>query len=197
MSKKQAQISQFSEERFEPQTLYLQKPKDFEGLIAGFKEIRAISYVASPSLLLSIFEKYKFDYMQLLVGENISIKHYKKDLENKQISLIQKLMHLVKEQKLTVLFPKGKTIHSRFYILSNNDMHRVIVGSANFSEPAAKASKQHNYVVYWDLKSTDMLLEKFVQDYKAHLKNSRLFLEDLIKLTETRKTSRRLNVAVL
>ena len=39
--------------------------------------------------------------------------------ENKQISLIQKLMHLVKEQKLTVFFPRGKTIHSKFYILKN------------------------------------------------------------------------------
>ncbi len=186
MSKKQVQLSLFPQEGPEPQTLYLQKPKDFEGLISGFKEIKAISYVASPSLVLSIFEKYKFEHMQLLVGENISVKHYKKDLENKQISLIQKLMHLVKEQKLTVLFPKGKTIHSKFYILSNKDMHRVIVGSANFSEPAAKASKQHNYVVYWDLKSKDVLLEKFIQDYKAHLKNSRLFLDDLIKLAETK-----------
>lgn len=186
MSKKQVQLSLFPQEGPEPQTLYLQKPKDFEGLISGFKEIKAISYVASPSLVLSIFEKYKFEHMQLLVGENISVKHYKKDLENKQISLIQKLMHLVQEQKLTVLFPKGKTIHSKFYILSNNDMHRVIVGSANFSEPAAKALKQHNYVVYWDLKSNDVLLERFVQDYKAHLKNSRLFLDDLIKLAETK-----------
>jgi len=186
MSKKQTRTSQSSKERFEPQTLYLQKPKDFEGLITGFKEIRAVSYVASPSLVLSIFEKYNFEYMQLLVGENISVKHYKKDLENKQISLIQKLMHLVKEQKLTVFFPRGKTIHSKFYILSNEDMHRVIVGSANFSEPAAKATRQHNYVVYWDLKGTDPLLEKFVQDYKEHLKNSRLFLDDLIKLAENR-----------
>ncbi len=187
MSKKQAQLSLFPEEgSSKPQTLYLQKPNDFEGLISGFKEIRAISYVASPSLVLSIFERYKFEYMQLLVGENISIKHYKKYLENKQISLIQRLMHLIKEQKLSVLFPKGKTIHSKFYILSSKDKHRVIVGSANFSEPAAKASKQHNYVVYWDLGSTDALLERFIQDYKAHLKNSRLFLDDLIKLTETR-----------
>jgi len=64
--------------------------------------------VASPSLVLSIFEKYNFEYMQLLLGENISVKHYKKDLENKQISLIQKLMHLVKEQKMTIFFPRGK-----------------------------------------------------------------------------------------
>jgi|GEM_PF-736837 len=186
MTKKQARPSQFPREGAQPQTLYLQKPKDFEGLISGYKEIRAVSYVASPTLVLSIFEKFQFEYMQLLVGENISVKHYKKDLENKQISLIQKLMHLVKEHKLTVFFPRGKTIHSKFYILKNEDMHRVIVGSANFSEPAAKATRQHNYVVYWDLKGTDPLLEKFVQDYKEHLKNSRLFLDDLIKLAENR-----------
>ncbi len=187
MSKEERRLNLFTQtEKAPPKTLYLQKPKDFEGLISGFKDIKAVSYVASPSSVLSLFDKYKFEHMQLLVGENISVKHYKKDLENKQISFIQRLMHLVKDQKLTVLFPRGKTIHSKFYILSHKDNHRVIVGSANLSETATKAVKQHNYVVYWDLKNGDPLLEKFIEDYKAHLKNARLFLEDLIKLTETR-----------
>ena len=187
MVKKQSQLSLFPQHSSGVQTLYLQKPKDFEELISGFKEIKAVSYVASPSIILSIFEKHKFERMQLLVGENISMKHYKKDLENKQISQIQKLMHLVRERKLSVLFPKNKTIHSKLYILSRNDEYRVIVGSANFSETAAKAVKQHNYVVYWDLRGNDPLLERFIEDYKAHLKNSRLFLDDLIKLTESRE----------
>jgi len=186
MARKQSQLSLFSQSGPETQTLYLQKPRDFDGLISGFKEMKAISYVTSPSLVLSIFEKYKYEHMQLLVGENLSVKHYKKDLENKQISQIQKLMHLVKDQKLSILFPKGKTIHSKLYILRNEDSYRVIVGSANFSETARKALKQHNYVAYWDLKNNDSLLTQFLEDYKAHLKNSRLFLDDLIKLTETK-----------
>ncbi|WP_291319232.1 hypothetical protein [Desulfonatronospira sp.] len=33
-------------------------------------------------------------------------------------------MHLVQEQRLTVFFPRGKTIKSKFYILSNEEMHR-------------------------------------------------------------------------
>jgi hypothetical protein len=186
MVKKEKRLTLLPQNTAQVRTLYLQKPRDFEGLISGYTNIRAISYVASPSFVLSIFEKYGFKSMQLLVGENISINHYKKDLENKQIDLIQKMMHLVRDQKLIVYFPKNKTIHSKFYILSRGDDHRVIVGSANFSETARKALKQHNYVVYWDLKTKDSLLETFNQDFEAHLKNSVLFLDDLIKLVDNR-----------
>lgn len=186
MAKKEKRLPLLFQTGVEPRTLYLQKPGDFDKLISGYKSIRAISYVASPSFVLSIFEKYGFENMQLLVGENISINHYKKDLENKQVDLIQKMMHLVRDEKLTVYFPKNKTIHSKFYILTKGDSHRVIVGSANFSETAKKALKQHNYVVYWDLKTTNSLLETFNRDFAAHLKNSVLFLDDLIKLVDNR-----------
>ena len=53
---KQTQLSLFSQSAPEAQTLYLQKPKDFQGLLSGFKEIRAVSDVASPRLILSIFD---------------------------------------------------------------------------------------------------------------------------------------------
>ncbi len=186
MAKIEKRLSLIPSKAAEPRTLYLQKPKDFENLISGYTNIKAVSYVASPSLVLSIFEKYGFRKMLLLVGENISINHYKKELGSKQMDLIKKMMHLVRAQKLTVYFPKNKTIHSKFYILNNGDNHRVIVGSPNFSETAKKAIKQHNYVVYWDLKSKDQLLEAFNKDFTAHLKNSVLFLDDLLKLIENR-----------
>jgi len=43
-----------------PHTLYLRKTGDFEGLISGFHSIRAVSCVASPSLMYTIFDKYGF-----------------------------------------------------------------------------------------------------------------------------------------
>jgi len=93
---------------------------------------------------------------------------------------------LVQEGKLTVFFPKNKTIHSKLYLLSREEIHRVIVGSANLSSTASRAQKQHNYVVYWDLQDGDPLLDKFFQDYQNHLKNSRIFLDDLLELLKTR-----------
>ncbi len=186
MPQKQIQLPLPDQESYEPQTLYLQKPKDFEQLISGFNRLKAVSFVATPSLVLDIFEKYGFNQMQLLVGEEISVKHYKAQLEKKQISLIQRMMHLMQEDKLTVFFPKNKTIHSKLYILSRDDRHRVIIGSANLSETASKAKKQHNYVVYWDLQEGDRLLDKFFRDYQAHLKNSRIFLDDLLQLLKTK-----------
>ncbi|MFW6401279.1 MAG: phospholipase D family protein [Desulfohalobiaceae bacterium] len=186
MPKKQMQLPLPAQESYEPQTLYLQKPKDFEQLISGFSRLKAVSYVATPSLVLDIFEKYGFQQMQLLVGEEISVQHYKAHLEKKQVSLIQRLMHLVQEGKLTVFFPKNKTIHSKLYLLHHEDNHRVIVGSANLSGTASRAQKQHNYVVYWDLQDGDPLLERFFRDYQAHLKNSRIFLDDLLQLLKTK-----------
>ena len=186
MGKIEKRLSLLSCNGVETRTLYLQKPGDFDKLISGYTSIRAISYVTSPSFVLSIFEKYGFGNMQLLVGENISVNHYKQDLQNKQIKLIQKMMHLVRDEKLQIYFPKNKTIHSKFYILNKGNNNRVIVGSANFSETARKALKQHNYVVYWDLKTNQSLLETFNQDFAAHLKNSTLFMDDLIKLVDSR-----------
>jgi len=193
MAKKSSQqLSLWSREKQSsgPHTLYLRKPGDFEGLISGFHGIKAVSYVASPSLMYNIFDKYGFRNMEILVGENISMSHYKKDLENKQIGFIQQLMHLVREGRLSVYFPGSKTVHSKFYILEGREVQRVIVGSANFSETASKAVRQQNYVVYWDFPdSTDPLLKRFWQDYREHLKHSKRFLDDLLKLAESREES--------
>jgi hypothetical protein len=173
-----------------PHTLYLRKAGDFEGLISGFHSIKAVSYVASPSLMYSIFDKYGFRSMEILVGENISMQSYKRDLESRQIGFIQQLMNLVREGRLSVYFPSSKTVHSKLYILESQETQRVIVGSANFSETASKAVRQQNYVVYWDFPdSTDPLLKRFRQDYQEHLKYSKRFLDDLLKLAESREES--------
>jgi len=193
MAKKRSQqlsLLSHSKSSSGPHTLYLRKPGDFEGLISGFHSIRAVSYVASPSLMYSIFDKYGFQSMEILVGENISMQNYKKDLENKQIGFVQKLMHLVREGKLSIYFPGSRTVHSKFYILESREMQRVIVGSANFSETASKAVRQQNYVVYWDFPdSGDPLLTRFREDYREHLKHSKRFLDDLLKLAESREDS--------
>lgn len=190
MAKSKArQLSLFPENGLQVKTLYINKPTLFDDLFQGYQKIRAISYVASPLTILSIFEKFGFEQMQILVGENIGIKHYKGELQNKELGVVQKLMSLVREEKLTIYFPKSKTIHSKFYILSKAGSHRIIVGSANFSETARKAVKQDNYVVYCDLEDGNELLKTFLDDYKQHLRYARLFLQDLIQLVDTREES--------
>ncbi len=183
------QLSLFPADELKLKTVYIDKPKLFDELFSGYQQMKAVSYAASPITVLSIFEKFDFDQMQLLVGENIGIKHYKGELQNKDLATLQKLMNLVRKEKLNIYFPKNKTIHSKFYILSRPGEHRVIVGSANFSETARKASKQHNYIVYCDLEDGSELFKTFLNDYKQHLKYSQLFLQDLIQLVDSREES--------
>src|SRR6266498_2920606 len=53
-------------------SLVMTAAKDFESLFEGFDQMRAISYVASPDLVLEFFEKRGYKVVEVLVGENDS-----------------------------------------------------------------------------------------------------------------------------
>jgi hypothetical protein len=168
-------------------TLYLNRPKQFDELIEGYPRMMAVSYVASPVLMLSLFERHGYEKMEILVGDNASMKQYKKDLRDADIEKTLRLVDLVRSGKLMIYLPSRKVVHSKFYLLEKADHSRVIVGSANLSETARKAVRQENYVVYWDLPKNDPLLNLFLRDYRSHMKNAVLFMEDLLELLESRE----------
>ena len=64
------QATLFTETLF--QTRVIQRRKDFDELFEGFLSLKAISYVASPDLLLEFFEKSNYSRIEILVGENLS-----------------------------------------------------------------------------------------------------------------------------
>ena len=167
------------------QTRIIQRRKDFEGLFEGFTSLKAISYVASPDLLLEFFEKRGFTRIEILVGENLS-EPYRQALEQKGMPAIERLAARVESGSLKIYVPP-KTIHTKLYLLENDAITRVIMTSANLTETARQASRQTNYAWYSDLAANHPWLEQVKEDYQNHLNGSDLFMGDLVELLQKRQ----------
>ncbi len=161
------------------QTKVISRRQDFEALFDGFEEMRAISYVASPDLLLDFLDRRNYSRIEIVVGgeENLA-QAYRNVLRNKGVEVIQRLTHELEKERLRILIPP-QVIHSKYYILRKLDLVRVIQGSLNFTWTARDASRQRNYVWYYDLAPADPLLKQFQEDYKAHRIDCVIFLGDL------------------
>lgn len=178
-----SQPTLFTETLF--QTRVIQRRKDFEQLFEGFTSLKAISYVASPDLLLEFFEKRGYSQVEILVGENLS-EPYRQALEQKGIPVIEQLASLVEKGLLRIYVPP-KTIHTKLYFLENETLTRVILTSANLTETARQASRQMNYAWYADLALNHPWLEQVSEDYQNHLNGAECFMGDLVELLAKRR----------
>jgi len=161
-------------------TVIIAQQGDLDKIFAGFSRMRAISYVASPDLLLDFFESRGYTEVEIIVGENLS-GHYKHTLEQKGIEITERLADLVERGKLRVYVP-DRTIHTKLYFLECVDFIRVIQTSANLTDTAQKARKQINYAWYLDLPHDDATLNQLIKDYEMHRKGCSLFMDDLREL---------------
>ena len=159
------------------QTQMITKRKDFDKLFDGFTKMRAVSYVISPDLLLEFYDKHGYTELEVIVGENLS-ETYKQLLEQKNISVVERLEELVEKGILRVYVPTH-TIHTKLYILERIDLIRVIQTSANLTFTAQDAKRQTNYAWYLDIPPGYPLLEKLISDYELHLQGCTLFMGDL------------------
>lgn len=180
-------------------TKVISKPKDFGSLFEGFKVLRAISYVASPLLILDFFDRYNYEKVEILIGEKLSISEEYRDILREKKDVIERLVELIESGKLKIFFPK-KTIHTKMFILEQMldafkdqppleplNTSRVVVSSANLTETAQKATRQTNYAVFWDLPANDPYLQQFYEDYNKHFQGAELFMEDLVQLFQKEK----------
>ncbi len=178
-----SQPTLFTETPF--QTCLISRRKDFETLFEGFTSMKAISYVASPDLLLEFMEKLGYSRIEILVGENLS-EPYRQALEQKGISVIEQLASRVQQGSLVIHIPP-KTVHTKLYLLENGTNARVILTSANLTETARQASRQMNYAWYADLTLHHPWLEHVREDYQAHLNGAEIFMGDLMELLQKRQ----------
>ena len=167
------------------QTCVIRRKADFENLFDGFRKMKAISFVASPDLLLEFFDKRGYEEIEILVGENLS-ELYKRGLEQKGLEVVERLAQLVEAGTLRIYVP-DRTIHTKLYILEGDKFVRVIQTSANLTETAQEARRQINYAWYIDLNQADPALNRFLDDYKSHTKGCSLFMEDLRNLLSERR----------
>ena len=162
------------------QTRVISRQSDFDSLFEGYHKMKAISYVASPELLLEFLDKRGYAEIEIVVGDNLAAD-YKNNLEQKGMEVTDRLEDLMEKGILTIYVP-NRTIHTKLFILENPGGVRVIQTSANLTETAQKAKRQINYAWYLDLPVGEAALSKVLEDYETHLNGCTLFMEDLKNL---------------
>ncbi len=167
------------------ESVVISRRRDFDALFDGFTELRAVSYVTSASLLLDLMEDRGFRKVEILVGENVTVQQLKEDLTHRDRSIAERVASEVEAGTLRILVPK-RTIHSKFFLLRNDEFWRLIVTSANLSETARRATSQINYAWYLDVPAGHPMLVKAERDYQQHCEGASLFMGDLLRLLAKR-----------
>jgi hypothetical protein len=176
-----------------PKTVFLKRRAKFERLFNGFYELRGVTYVTSPEFLLDLYVKYDFEKVELIIGDGI-MDGYKQELDGNDL-LIGALFSRVEDETLIIHGTKA-TIHSKIYILTNDDITRIICGSPNLSKNA-EGNRQREYAWYIDIKRGDhdslSFLQQINQDYSKHLEEADIvrFMEDLQNLRKNSENERK------
>ena len=119
-------------------TAIITRRQDFDALFEGFETLRAVSFVASPLLLLDFFNQRGFSNVEIVVGESLS-RQYKETLASEPVDVVDALSRKIEDGALRILVPKTP-IHSKLYILEKPGLVRVINGSLNLTETAQEAT---------------------------------------------------------
>ncbi len=169
--------------------------KDIDFLFNGFKELKAISWIASPKTIHDFFKVYKYDKVELLMSEEFSEQDFYDKLRKGEDSFKDELTELIESGSLKIFIPNGKGIHSKMYLLSNpaSPLVRVINGSLNLNTVTQKRTLNLNYVWYDDLELPvdDGFLQEYLWDYDEQFKlaEGRLFLGELSELIREKKSA--------
>ncbi len=145
-------------------------------MFSGFTSLRGITYVADPELLSDLFGRYRYQEVDILLGEVLT-GELKETLSQKAIEVVVRLADLVESGTLRIYVPKKGIVHSKLYILEGPDFVRVVQGSLNL-----QPSRSLNYVWVLDLDPEDPFLEVVKRDYWEHVRGCSLFMEDLLEL---------------
>ena len=187
------EIRKISSKKTYPETIYLNRKSKWENLFRGFYKLRGVTYVTSPSFLIDLYSNYDFEEVELIIGHGY-MDDYKKQLEGNEAE-INALFSRVSDNTLTIFGTKA-TIHSKIYILTNEEITRIIVGSPNLSYNA-EGSRQREYAWYIDIHADDAgalpFLEKINNDYQKHLDEADIvrFMEDLQNLRKNSQNERK------
>lgn len=171
--------------------------------VGAYSRFVGVTFSISPSFM----NKYlaDFSHLEIVVGiqdnriqqgaDNMAknIKNQiKNDLQNESVKLYHHLSTHVKkeiaEKNIEIKVPLGYSIHSKFYLLSNEDEteNRIIIGSANLSEQAfnEKTAQFENIIIYDNHPLYDIYKDYYHKDLSTVLVN--YFPKELLALNEKR-----------
>lgn len=151
------------EEGLKVVTAQFQKVEPFSwNVFDGFDRIRVLTYSASAQTIVRMLKKYPFAYFECIFGYedalvadvvkphqflNNPARDYPIQCENERQQVIFEGMQADRARFYVV---KDNVAHAKLYLLETNGggRRKVIVGSANFSEPAFRGEQAETLVVF-------------------------------------------------
>lgn len=152
-----------------------------------FPELKLISYVSSPDFF---FERVKnFKRVTAVLGEEESAREFynlNPIIEERFINAAleeREVLEALAEGRIVLRYVKaGERIHSKIYILSNEEGKiRVMVGSANFTRAAFSNLGQFEELIVYDSEYNSEFCRLFQSRFEEIYKNSIDFLSEKTK----------------
>ena len=161
-----------------------------DNLFTGMNELYFISYVASLKELLRLFERYNFNKITGIIGRSVT-NDFKSEL-NKDEKMLEEIIKKFKTKQWVLhILKEGKvTIHDKFYLLKNEEINRIIMGSANLTSNGFYNKKQQNILCVMDLPISkngnlfidedEKKLKQFYEYFESRKEDCEPFMENLL-----------------
>lgn len=181
LSKNKNQSVLFQQTNKEPKfnSLRIENRGSFNRLLKKYnKSYRIISCWHSFEEVLRLFD-FGAEFVEIVVGDSI-VNSYKKQL-SKKTEICEKLYELYVSGRFNILVAADKQIHSKFYIMENDNEILVSNGSMNFTKSGLRATHQKNYQWNFTFEKgcKSEKLNDLEKDYNWHKSLCRPFFGDL------------------
>ncbi len=155
-------------------------PGDFDKLVAGFKRMRCVTFVANTDDILRPFDQ-GLESMELILGYRLdeSAEAEVRNGMRQDISSLDRLLRLYQaDKRFLPLVPKRRE-HSKYYILENDQTMRFVFTSYNLS-----GSRQGNLYIRFDYPKTEEEEYRDLLDLYESIRADCTEFPDLRKLSE-------------
>ncbi|MCS3831124.1 hypothetical protein GGP91_003223 [Salinibacter ruber] len=162
--------------------------RSFESYFEQADRLWAVSYCDTPQVVLDLFDTYGLKELELVAG---NAGDYRERLTDEDAGLVGRLEQLRREQTLQIYTCPRKTVHSKLYILGQDDgPYTLITGSANLTKNSW--TNHTNHLAVWRAQEESEIFKAFWSDYQSHVEDyGEPFLEDLTdRLDETEEEER-------
>lgn len=162
--------------------------RSFESYFEQADRLWAVSYCDTPQVVLDLFDTYGLKELKLVAG---NASDYRERLTDEDAGLVGRLEQLRREQALQIYTCPRKTVHSKLYILGQDDgPYTLITGSANLTKNSW--TNHTNHLAVWRAREESEIFEAFWNDYQSHVDDyGEPFLEDLTeRLDQTEEEKR-------
>ncbi|GLI52323.1 phospholipase D family protein [Thermodesulfovibrio yellowstonii] len=150
----------------------------------SFTDLRVVTYVSSPDFFFDKVKKFK-KVIAILGEEESAREFYAIDptSEEKFIHSAEadpEVLEALTTGKIELRYMKaGERIHSKIYILSDDDGNlRVMVGSANFTNSAFSNSRQYEELIVYDSSYNPLFCKTYLNRFEEIYQNSVDFLSE-------------------